>query len=101
MKSIYAIDPKHITHCPVRNPHFNAQLPKLKNGLKRIKRDYKFTFCLFTFSGRSPSDAGPVLVQVEETNEPFGSTLQLNHLSPRLHNTHASFNCEAEQSKFN
>lgn len=46
----------------------------------------------FTNTGLSPSEAGPVFIQVKEANETFGATLQLDHLSPGLHYTHASFN---------
>lgn len=59
-----------------------------------MKSKIGFTFCLLTLPRGAPSEAGPVLIQVEEANEALGATLQLDHLCPRLHYTHASFNCK-------
>lgn len=55
------------------------------------------TFCLLTLPGGSPSEAGPVLIQVEEPDEPFGAALQFDHLCPGLHYTHTSFNCKRSE----
>lgn len=58
------------------------------------------TFCLLALPRGSPSEASPVLIQVKEPDEPFGPTLQFDHLCPRLHYTHASFNCKRDWSTF-
>lgn len=69
------------------NPHITV-LGHTKNS------EMDLTFCLLTLPGGSPSEAGPVLIQVKEPDEPFGPTLQFDHLCPGLHYTHASFNCK-------
>lgn len=62
--------------------------------IKAKKSKLGFTFCLLALPRGAPSEAGPVLIQVKEANEAFGASLQLDHLCPGLHYTHASFNCK-------
>lgn len=50
----------------------------------------KLTLGLLALSGRPPSDAGAMLVQVEQTDQAFRTILELDHLSARLHDTHTS-----------
>lgn len=52
------------------------------------------TLGFLALARRSPADAGTVFIQIEEPDQTFGAVLQLHHLSPRLHHTHASLNCE-------
>lgn len=48
------------------------------------------TLGLLTLAWGLPANAGAMLIQVEESHQPFGSSLQLHHLCPGLHHTHAS-----------
>lgn len=75
-------------------PALSALLCITHVPIKAMKSKIGFTFCLLTLPRGAPSEAGPVLIQVEEANEALGATLQLDHLCPRLHYTHASFNCK-------
>ena len=64
-------------------------------GSSQVKNSKaSLTFGLLTLPRGSPSEAGPVFIQVKEPDKPLGPTLQLDHLRPRLHYAHASFNCK-------
>lgn len=40
-----------------------------------------------------------MLIQVEESHQPFGSSLQLDHLCPGLHHRHASLHCGKQHTR--
>lgn len=58
----------------------------------------RLTLGLLTLAWGLPADAGAMLIQVEESHQPFGSCLQLHHLRPRLHDTHASLHCRRKKT---
>lgn len=53
----------------------------------------RLTLGLLALAWGLPANAGAMLIQVEESHQPFGSCLQLHHLCPGLHDTHASLHC--------
>lgn len=59
----------------------------------------KLTLGLLTLAWGLPADARAMLIQVEESHQPFGSSLQLYHLCPGLHHTHASLHCRRKHTQ--
>lgn len=57
------------------------------------------TLGLLTLAWGLPANAGAMLIQVEESHQPFGSCLQLYHLCPGLHHTHASLHCRRKNTQ--
>lgn len=57
------------------------------------------TLGLLTLAWGLPANAGAMLIQVEESHQPFGSSLQLHHLCPGLHHTHASLHWKRKKKK--
>lgn len=55
------------------------------------------TLGLLTLAWGLPANAGAVLIQVEQSHQPFGSCFQLYHLCAGLHHTHASLHCREER----
>lgn len=94
-------DPKTCKNGCSRGLKFPQNSPNITHVLlcqaTQKHSEMDLTFGLLTLSGGSPSEAGPVLIQVKEPDEPFGPTLQFDHLCPGLHYTHASFNCKRSE----
>ena len=59
----------------------------------RISKVCVLTLGLLALAWGSPSDAWAMFVQVEQSHQPLGTSLQLHHLCPRLHGTHTSLHC--------
>lgn len=55
------------------------------------------TLGLLALAWGLPADAGAVLIQVEQSHQPFGPSFQLYHLCAGLHHTHASLHCREEE----
>lgn len=51
------------------------------------------------FLGRTPPDAGLVLIQVKESDQPFFLALQFSHLSACLHGTHTPLHYRRVQAE--
>lgn len=70
-----------------------------RTGIQSLVSLKHLTFGFFVFPGGPPANAGFVVIQEIEADQPLGAASQLHHLSASLHGAHASFHCQGRREK--